>query len=361
MEFRCDNCGAMLKVEHDQTKIKCYHCKRKVKIPEILLSLPEPQIVEIKYIEYDQNKHSLTKVIPWMLSILFHLGIILITLFFIMFTTTNKVKEEEVTRPKFANVSIIPFPMNFDFKLPKGTEEDKTKKKDFFNEKRIDDNIKIEENKKKNEFIIGRSKSIIFGPENKDGKVIFFGGGEDDIGVGHKKGEDKKSGGGANNIVYVIDRSGSMTESFDSVRREMIISIGRLKQHHNFNVILFNKGNNPKVLSPILLSATINSKIRVADFLDETIPEGQTNPIPALEKAFNVLKYSKKDGKLIFLLTDGNFPDNNLVLEKVRYLNKNKDIVINTYLYGNQIDEAEKVLKIIAEENNGIYRFVDRQ
>ena len=50
--------------------------------------------------------------------------------------------------------------------------------------------------------------------------------------------------------------------------------------------------------------------------------------------------------------------DNAAVLAAVRKLNSAGKVHINTYLYGNKPPEAEKVMKQIAKENGGRFRYV---
>ncbi len=58
----------------------------------------------------------------------------------------------------------------------------------------------------------------------------------------------------AHHVVFVIDRSGSMIDTFDYVRQEMIASISRLSAQQNFHIILFAAGppieNGPRRLVP---------------------------------------------------------------------------------------------------------------
>ena len=91
-------------------------------------------------------------------------------------------------------------------------------------------------------------------------------------------------------------------------------------------------------------------------------PQGQTDPVPALQRAFNVLSRANtskgRRGKLVYLLTDGDFPDNKAVLAAVRKENTKKDVHINTYLYGYKGKQVVDVMQKIASENGGRYKHV---
>jgi hypothetical protein len=167
------------------------------------------------------------------------------------------------------------------------------------------------------------------------------------------------SGGTGYNVVYVIDCSGSMVDTFDFVRREMLLSIGRLSTKQVFHIILFREGEPREFGAKTLARATIPNRKAAAKFLDETIPEGSTDPVPAVRAAFRVLKGASLKGKMVFLLTDGVFPDNQKVLDVIRNENRDGSVRINTYLYGDRPAEAVEVMEKIAEENGGKYKYVE--
>lgn len=168
-------------------------------------------------------------------------------------------------------------------------------------------------------------------------------------------------GGRAHHVVYVIDRNGSMIDTFDQLQREMRKSISRLSGIQDFHVIFMSSGepreNRPRKLVP----ATDTSKMEFAGWLEEICSCGQTDPIPAIRRAFEVLSKAdaKKHGKLIYLVTDGPFANNRELLELIRSANKNKEVQINTYLYGGREEEAVNVLMLIAEENGGTFMHVE--
>jgi uncharacterized protein with von Willebrand factor type A (vWA) domain len=91
--------------------------------------------------------------------------------------------------------------------------------------------------------------------------------------------------------------------------------------------------------------------------MNKAFAKGQTDPIPALTRAFDALEKADGKGKAIFLLTDSDFPDNEKVLAAVRERNKDRQVHINTYFCGDPNDDASKaVLRQIAVSNGGVYR-----
>jgi hypothetical protein len=194
-------------------------------------------------------------------------------------------------------------------------------------------------------------------------------------------------GGNAYHIVYVVDRSGSMLDTFDEVRMEMLSSISKLNTQQTFHVIFFALGTPQENAPRTLVYASEEYKRQAAAYLKTIQPQGQTDPLPALRRAFEVLKAAPNDrrGKLIYLLTDGDFqsPDNQTVVAEIRRLNADKSISINCilhvrldkgsktkgelapYIAGNKplpSDLEQKipganVLRQIAAENRGRFKF----
>jgi len=170
-------------------------------------------------------------------------------------------------------------------------------------------------------------------------------------------------GGNVYHVVYVIDRSGSMVDTFEQVRQELAISIGELQEIQDFHVILFAEGPPIEYGPKRLVPAAARHKEGVATFLEGVRAEtdakiGGTDPTLALMRAFGVLQGAGKGGKLIYLLTDGEFNNNEMVLAAIRQWNASKSIHINTFLYGRRPPEAERVMKQIADENGGRYKYV---
>jgi hypothetical protein len=93
-------------------------------------------------------------------------------------------------------------------------------------------------------------------------------------------------------------------------------------------------------------------KRKAYDFLDKTAPHGSSDPIPGLKAAFAA------QPQLIYMLTDGDFPNNAQLLEELRKLNKDKKVKINTIAFMDRGEEYEKLLKQIADENGGLFKFV---
>jgi hypothetical protein len=205
--------------------------------------------------------------------------------------------------------------------------------------------------------IIGAGANVGSGKGSGDGggPVAAFGVPGGGGGIGPKF-MGQGTGGNTRSIVFVCDASGSMMNKMVPLKNELKRTIDRLKPIQAFSVIFF-ADEKPQALSQNVMFASPDTKRKAYDFLGNVSTAGQTNPIPALELAF------KMKPQLVFLLTDGDFPDNNAVLSRVRDLNKEHTVKINTIAFVGESDndvEFIKILTDIAKENGGVFSKVSQ-
>ena len=174
--------------------------------------------------------------------------------------------------------------------------------------------------------------------------------------------------GRADHVVFVIDRSGSMVTTFDMVRLAMYQRIIDMEPAQQFHVILYASGDVEENPPRRLVRVTDDEKDALVVFLKEVQPRNQTDPVPALKRAFAVMRSGRQaearsdhrpPRQLIYLLSDGEFPKNDQVLAAIRKFNPAGagQVHMNTILYGTRPPEAEKVMKLIAKENKGCYKY----
>jgi len=160
--------------------------------------------------------------------------------------------------------------------------------------------------------------------------------------------------GNVHRIAYVCDASGSMLNRFEQLKNEIYSEIDRLKAVQSFNVIFFGQDSATTINRSALLMANPDNKRKARGFLDDASASGETDPIPGLKLAF------AQNPQLIYLLTDGDFPDNRKVIDFIRVQNKDKSVKINTIAFINRGDGYEQVLQTIARENGGTFRYVSQ-
>jgi len=368
VDFRCENCGKLLSVDAEAgSSVACVHCKKKVTVPAGLASLPRPHVppngksapapqqpteAEAETLEEGQENpavlNAMANIMPWVISAFFHLGLFLIMVFVVMFVQYGK-DDLEVIIPDAV------FSEDPGGRMDPGERnpEVKTKVKQAIERKYAQKEAAIQNEKTDRRVELigvagasgGPSAAMSLASGSRAGpKSSFFG-----------------SGGNAHHIIYVVDRSGSMIAGgvWDIVSREMLVSVSKLRDIQDFHIILFAEGPplepSPKRLAP----GTTKNKVSAADFLANVIAQGRTNPVPALNRAFDVMRgANRRPGKLIYLLTDGAFPDNKRVLKTIDSRNKQKNVKINTYLYGHEGKAAVDVMTRIAGGNGGVFKIV---
>jgi len=298
----------------------------------------------------DGSMGKIAQAMPWVLSGLFHVGLFLVMMFLAMFITPADAKILAYT----ADSASLDTPE----KMSLPTKASSSSSAKAAAQHRSSSRQPVEalaansgRTSRKLPDMVGRASGPtgldVDGPRGSDVDGVFV--------------DPPAGGAGAYNVVYVVDRSGSMLSSFDDVRWAMLDSIGRLGKERYFHVILFAQHkpleNGPRRL---VLADKANRK-QAYRFLLEVRPQGQTDPVPAIERAFAVLRNARKRGKIIHLLTDGRFSDNEKVFATIAKLNHDKSVRINTTLYGNRPPEADQTLRKIAKENGGQYRFVAQE
>ncbi len=167
-------------------------------------------------------------------------------------------------------------------------------------------------------------------------------------------------GGGANffgaegrgsSFVFIVDASGSMEGNrFKRAIKELNAAVARLSAGQSFFVIFYNDVALPMCWpkqEDKLVAATSENRTRIAKWTRTMEPVGGTMP----EEAFAIALKLNPD--VIFFLTDGEIPPE--TREEVRNANAGR-VSIHTIALG--IEKGAEILKGIAEDNHGRYRFV---
>jgi hypothetical protein len=160
----------------------------------------------------------------------------------------------------------------------------------------------------------------------------------------------------AHSIVYVMDRSGSMSDTFGLLQRELMRAIGSLERDQLFEIIWFNEGK-PTELFSRLRPASLENKQHAFAAIGRIVPSGQTEPIPAVRIGLGY----KPD--VLFLLSDGDFgEDNKNIIRTIQQRNAKQQTTINTILFVyDTMGEGERVLRTIAQSNGGVYKHVTEE
>jgi DNA-directed RNA polymerase subunit RPC12/RpoP len=365
-QFKCDKCGKMLSVgEAPGTMVVCPHCRSAVLVPSLGPAgvamapqrpparpmpgvkpgaAPPPGMQPPLPEEEPDNEGALVSIMgaimPWAVSVVFHFGLILVALF-IAFGIEGEKTEPPVIPD--AELSADPGAMS-----PSMSEKSREK------------TSRVRERKYQ------VSDTRLNRPSNKPKAIVMIGVGTEggsSVPIGDAYSGGPSTGffgtsGNARRVVYVVDRSGSMFDTFDYVRAEMKTSISRLKPIQDFHVIFFAAGtpeeNPPKMMVP----ATGSYKKQAYDYLGGIVAEGQTKPKQAIERAFAVTNKQGLHAQLVYLLTDGEFDPE--IVKQIDQMQSKLQTKIKINTIGFIYRSGEKILKQIAEENGGTYQFVSR-
>jgi len=153
---------------------------------------------------------------------------------------------------------------------------------------------------------------------------------------------------GVRTIVYVVDRSASMLDTFAAVKAELKRSISALRRSQKFHVIFFNSGDpveNPP-MRPV--NAVDANKREFFEFLETVTPYNGTHPDRAMQRALAL------EPDLIYFLTDGLF-DAELV-NRLDEWNRARRTRIYTIAYMDQ--GGRRLLEAIARQHGGECKFV---
>lgn len=152
----------------------------------------------------------------------------------------------------------------------------------------------------------------------------------------------------AERIVFVCERSGSITDTMMYVKWELKRSLTALKPEQQFAVLFMSSGPPVEMAPKGLVPATSENKTKAADFIDSIVPTGQTSPGPALERALELKP------EVIYVLTDGEVDKK--TLDQVAKLNRDKAVRIHAiqFLY----DAPLGLMRDLAKENGGRFFLV---
>lgn len=151
-------------------------------------------------------------------------------------------------------------------------------------------------------------------------------------------------------FVYVIDCSSSMYgKRLAAAKAEVIRSLNSFNKNMRFHIIFYNT-RAMGMSGGKLLKANATNKHNTFAWLDTVYAGGKTNPVQALQNALRL------EPDAVWLLTDGEFEDNDAVRQAIAEANPGQSVQIHTIAFAS--DEGERVLKAIAEDNRGEYRFV---
>ena len=189
-----------------------------------------------------------------------------------------------------------------------------------------------------------------------------------DLEIFRTEGFKTRTEGKGKNFVFIIDKSGSMSQDdrLRGAKQALTRTLEKLKSDENYFIYFFDD-ETVEMKEENLLVATPTNISDTGRWVNSMSSNGFTNPRDALVGAFGKLKPST-----IWLLSDGKFSSFKhvkngnktrliglpSVLKVIRKLNVVRNVRINTIGFAAHQNQVDASLKDIAEENGGTYKFI---
>ncbi len=292
----------------------------------------------------------LLSLLPWGISILFHVGLIILAIFVVW--TTSRIQKEEVIIP-IARLSPTPgAPLTM-----KVTKKVNVTRK---TRRTITKNVVKPPTQFTSQVKTDLALTGVAG--GSPAKASPF----DTAVQGGIRATMYGTGGNARRLAYIIDASGSLIDTLPFVIEELKRSIGELSEKQTFTIIFFQGDSAIEVPPSGLHPADREYKQQVINWIDmdsgNIVPTGQSNPVTALRMA---LKYKPQ---LVFLLSDnitgyGQYELNQekLLTEITKANSGNTKINTIQFLYPDPLAKVglKPTMQQISEKTGGIYKFID--
>ncbi len=164
----------------------------------------------------------------------------------------------------------------------------------------------------------------------------------------------------ANNLVFLIDVSGSMSDSnkLPLLKKAFKLLVNQMREKDRVAIVVY-AGNSGLVLK----STSGDHKEKILSALDNLHAGGSTAGGAGLKLAYKVAKdnFIKKGNNRIILATDGDFnvgASSNSNIEDLIVAHRDQDIFISVTGFG-MGNYKDSKMEIIADKGNGNYAYID--
>jgi hypothetical protein len=158
-------------------------------------------------------------------------------------------------------------------------------------------------------------------------------------------------------IAFVCDASGSMMEKMEALKKELSKTVEALHPFQKFSITFF-QNDKPTVIDKDLILAKPENKRKAEAFIADVSTNGSIDPIPGLDIAFH------QRPQLVYLLTDGDFPNNDAVVQEIHKLDPDRRVKVNTIAFTDSSDhdmDYIKLLQQLAKDSGGTFRHVNEE
>lgn len=300
----------------------------------------------------DEVGAALVNILPWGVSIVFHAGLVLMAIF-VVWSTVVSAGDQQVIVPlvRLSATPGAPLEMTQSQRVQSSSSERRT--------------VKPAPSRSVTPVEMKVDVPTLIGIEGAMGASRVNFGSAIDVGSGFKA-SFFGSGGNARRIVFLVDATGSLIDTFPLVIRELKKTVQQLSERQQFTIIFFT-GSGPVEVPPVgLKPANAQIKAQVIDWIDlshhNVELRGSANPVEALRRG---LGYRPE---LVFLLSDnitgrGQYEVNqeHLLAEIQRANTHHTKINTIQFVYRDPLASAGVMgtMELIAKQSGGLYKFVD--
>ncbi len=293
--------------------------------------------------------------LPWVVSVFFHLGVIVLLSFIVLVIARPRPQLQVGLADVTGYVVVPPGGPRFDIsrrsqKIPGERASGASGAWVIWDAKHILTSEDDSQLPTGGRVSLGRRGETGEGADEKD--LGMGSGGGAGKGLTDGPGGDK---GKLTRVVYLLDASGSMLESFEFVKRRLYMELGYLRfgkgngwndgdeRKQYFNIVFFR--TKSQACWPTLMPATDANKRAAVQWARPITAAGETDPISAMRIAFGY------DPEQIVVLSDGEFSSKALKIVAQLQNRRSKPVRIIAIAYGKGLGGEN--LRRLAETSGG--------
>ena len=315
----------------------------------------EASVQEPRGDSHDRADKALASLMPWVFSILFHLGLVCLALFVVWTTMQQPEPEEEIIEPTIHRAADVRVLNPTQPHLPVKTPTPNPTPASILGASPPSPDLSLN-----NPSELPGVGNPSLGNPNPFTQLPTLGDGSS---VGQTIYGPVSN---VSRVVYLIDASGSLLDTMPFVTHQLKESIRELADDQFFTVIFFQQNDMIEVPPVGMKKASESAKQRAIDWVDlgsgNVIPQGRANPMGAITKT---LRYKPQ---LVVLLSDnitghGRYEINQEhLLAEIKKANT-AGTKINTiqFIYPDPLIRMglEPTMKLISLQTGGRYKFID--
>lgn len=176
------------------------------------------------------------------------------------------------------------------------------------------------------------------------------------VGVASKSVEVKQNG--SNNLVFLIDVSGSMTGSIELMKKSFPLMLDSLNPTDRISIVTYASG-----VKTVLSGCPVSEKTKITKALTSLKAGGSTNGAGGIELAYQIAKqyYVEGGNNRVLLATDGDFNVGISTIDELKaFISQKRETGVYLSVLGFSVaNYYESTCETLAMNGNGNYFFID--